>query len=468
MAFQFLPMPALSAGNSLVDFSGLQRGLQGGLAQYSQGMDAAHKAEMGRNVSNALAQGDYKGAMAATDDPAVALQVGQAQRAQAQEGRAQKQFDADWFGNQALAIQNMPLGPPRDAAWRSFLSKHPDQRSLDPEHLDPRTGPQAVAAEYGKYKDALDQQMKLAQIGHLQSQSAVSAAQLQQLKMATPQYRASVAGQFGLTQGTPEFNAFVLNGTYTPKEAYIHLKDGERLGVPGRDAAGNPTVNIVAGNEKTPPGYRPTQQGNLEAIPGGPADIKISEKRQQDYASMQAMFQQLDELAKQANAVKTHRGLAGNFGLQSWVPNIPGGAAADAKAQLETLKTQAGFGALQEMRNASKTGGALGAISDKENAMLQAALAPLQQSQSFEQAQQSADKIIAHVTAAKARIAAAYNDHWNANGAAAKQVAAPGGQPAIPGRDINTPPVVNSADEARRLPSGTIFMTPDGRTLQVP
>lgn len=371
---QIIGLPAIQAPrNALIDFSPINQGI----AQYRQGMDQAYQADMGRKVANALASGDYKGAMAATDDPSVALQVGQAQRQVAAEGRAQKQFDADWFGNQAMAIANLPMGAERVAAWQSFIAKHPDKASLDQVHLDPRTGPAAVSAEYGKYKDALDQEMKRAQIGHIGMQNAVSAAQLQQLKMATPEARAAVAGQLGIAQGTPEFKSFVLNGTYAPKDDTIHLKDGEQIYTRGLDAQGRPTFNLVGNNEKTPPGYRPTTQGNLEAIPGGPADIKISEKRQQDFASMQSMFQQLDELAKTANAVKSHPGLAGNFGLKGAVPNIPGTPAADAWALLETLRTQAGFGALQEMRNASKTGGALGAISDKENAMLQAALAPL-------------------------------------------------------------------------------------------
>lgn len=469
MAIQFMQLPAVQAPrNSLIDFSPLQQGLVGGLDKYRQGMEQAYKADMGRKVSNALASGDYKGAMAATDDPSVALQVGQAQRQQAQEGRSQKQFDADWFGNQAMAINNLPMGPERVAAWRSFIDKHPDRASLDPTHMDPRSGPQIVSAEYGKYKDQLEQQMKLAQIGHIGMQNAVSQAQLQQIKMQTPQYRAGVAGQFGLVQGTPEYNSFVLNGTYAPKDETVHLKDGEQIYTRGRDDQGNITYKLVGNNDKTPPGYRSTQTGNLEAIPGGPADIKISEKRQQDFASMTSMFQQLDELARSANAVKEASGLAGNFGVRGMVPNVPGTPAADAWAKLDTLRTQAGFAALQEMRNASKTGGALGAISDKENAMLQAALAPLQKAQSVEQAKASLDRILQHVEASKARIAAAYNDHWNNNGMASKQPVATGAQSAMPGRDMSRPPVVNSPEEAARLPKGTIFMTPDGRTLQVP
>lgn len=171
---------------------------------------------------------------------------------------------------------------------------------------------------------------------------------------------------------------------------------------------------------KTPQGYRKTPAGNMEAIPGGPADVKTSEKRQQDFASMQAINQQYDDLEKSANELLKHKGLGGNFGMSGVVPNIPGGTAADAWAKLENLRTQGGFATLQAMRNASKTGGALGAISDKENAMLQNAIAPLQKVQSEKAAREALQKIIDHAQASKARIAAAYEDHWNNAGAAAR------------------------------------------------
>ena len=135
---------------------------------------------------------------------------------------------------------------------------------------------------------------------------------------------------------------------------------------------------------------------------------------------MKAMEQQLDELERAANEVLTHKGLPGNFGMSGLAPNMPGGASADAAAKLETLKAKGAFGALQEMRNASKTGGALGNVSDKEGALLQNSMAPLGKAQSVGQVQQSLRDIIRHVQESKARIRAAYDDHWNNAGAAAR------------------------------------------------
>lgn len=69
-------------------------------------------------------------------------------------------------------------------------------------------------------------------------------------------------------------------------------------------------------------------------------------------------------------------------GISSFIPGTP---AADMAANLETLQAFAGFDTLQQMREASPTGGALGAVSERELALLTGAISSLQQSQSPEQ-----------------------------------------------------------------------------------
>jgi len=64
---------------------------------------------------------------------------------------------------------------------------------------------------------------------------------------------------------------------------------------------------------------------------------------------------------------------------------IPGTPAYDLAQTLLTIKANVGFDRLQEMRNNSPTGGALGAISEKENDLLQAVNGALAQGQSKDQ-----------------------------------------------------------------------------------
>ena len=61
---------------------------------------------------------------------------------------------------------------------------------------------------------------------------------------------------------------------------------------------------------------------------------------------------------------------------------IPGTPAYDLKADVETLLANSGFDRLQEMRDNSPTGGALGQVSERELGLLQASAQNLMQSQS--------------------------------------------------------------------------------------
>lgn len=57
----------------------------------------------------------------------------------------------------------------------------------------------------------------------------------------------------------------------------------------------------------------------------------------------------------------------------------------DLKATLDTIKANVGFDQLQQMRDNSPTGGALGQVSEQENRLLQSVLGSLDQAQSLDQ-----------------------------------------------------------------------------------
>lgn len=160
---------------------------------------------------------------------------------------------------------------------------------------------------------------------------------------------------------------------------------------------------------KTPPGYRATKDG-LEAIPGGPADLKLQGALNTDTAMMTGASAAFDRLSSSANQLLNHPGLAGITGLRGKIPNIPGSAAADAEAQLSTLKSQIGFGVMQELRNNSKSGSSgLGALSDAEGKRLEQNLAALDKAQSIEQMKSSLKQILDYSDGAKDRLRDAFN-----------------------------------------------------------
>lgn len=215
------------------------------------------------------------------------------------------------------------------------------------------------------------------------------------------------------------------------------------------------------GQGKIPPGYRQTADGNLQAIPGGPADQKQIGALNADTQALTGSISGFDRLAAAANELLQHPGLAGITGLRGALPNIPGGEAANAQALLGTLKSQIGFGVLQDMRNNSKTGGALGNVSDAEGKRLEANLAALDKSQSLKQYKANLQKIIDYADGAKDRVREAYNlKHGNR----ALQPSEEKETPAVAG----TSPTIRTDAEYNALPSGTTFVGPDGKTRRKP
>jgi hypothetical protein len=166
---------------------------------------------------------------------------------------------------------------------------------------------------------------------------------------------------------------------------------------------------LAAAGGKPPPGYRNNPDGSQSPIPGGPADTKIAGAFNADTANLESSTAGLNRMQASANELLNHPGLKSITGLRGALYNVPGTAAADAQAKLENLKSQVGFSVLQAMRDASKTGGALGNVSDAEGKRLEANLAALQNAQSYDQFRTELQKILTFTEESKGRLRSAYN-----------------------------------------------------------
>jgi transcriptional regulator with XRE-family HTH domain len=80
-------------------------------------------------------------------------------------------------------------------------------------------------------------------------------------------------------------------------------------------------------------------------------------------------------------------------GLGSYLSILPATEAKDLSKRLTTIKANLGFDRLQQMRDASPTGGALGQVAVQELIALQSTIASLDQDQSPAQLRESLDKI---------------------------------------------------------------------------
>lgn len=110
---------------------------------------------------------------------------------------------------------------------------------------------------------------------------------------------------------------------------------------------------------------------------------------------------------------------------------IAGITAAGRKAQAlyEKIVAKGGFQALQDLRDASKTGGALGNVSNQEGKQLAASFAAIDRRQSADDVRAALDQAIADVEGSRTRIREAYDstyDYRNANQPAAATAPAAG------------------------------------------
>ena len=143
-----------------------------------------------------------------------------------------------------------------------------------------------------------------------------------------------------------------------------------------------------------------------------------------------------------------HPGLEGITGVRGMLYIIPGSARADANTQLNSLKSRIFINTIASMREASKTGGAVGNVTEREGDKLEASLGSLERAQSYEQIQQALRDIIEFAGVGKKRIRGAYEERWEGKKGAA---AAPGTEEAkpLPGNVSDYEP-------------GTIYQTPKG------
>jgi hypothetical protein len=167
----------------------------------------------------------------------------------------------------------------------------------------------------------------------------------------------------------------------TPQGTYvIGAKDGAPVGggpvggAQGQPQTGQPQQPQV---QQRPNFYPNDNRGKARDTKLGTEDADKQSSIGQSKAKLDTSVANLDRLAFEADRIMKDPALDRITGIYGHLPSWPGGAAATLESKLDTLKSQVSFGVLQAMRDASKTGGALGAIAVEELKMLQNNLAAL-------------------------------------------------------------------------------------------
>lgn len=119
-----------------------------------------------------------------------------------------------------------------------------------------------------------------------------------------------------------------------------------------------------------------------------------------------------ESFVKDLMALRNHPGLSEITGFVAGrVPGITDAGRA-AQALYDKVVAKGGFQALQDLRDASKTGGALGNVSNQEGKQLTASFAAIDRRQNVTDVQAALDAAIADVEGARTRMREAYDDTY--------------------------------------------------------
>lgn len=145
---------------------------------------------------------------------------------------------------------------------------------------------------------------------------------------------------------------------------------------------------------KAPPGYRYKEDGSMEPIPGGPADLKIKQGKEKELAAKQSVANVVDAEIANINKLIGPRTLDKNgqpvFKLHPGVKSAVGSVdvkfptflpdTADAEALIESLQSKASIDALRDIRAGGSQ--SVGQITEREWPRLESMKATLQMKQS--------------------------------------------------------------------------------------
>jgi hypothetical protein len=183
-------------------------------------------------------------------------------------------------------------------------------------------------------------------------------------------------------------------------------------------------------NAVVPSGYRKTAGGQgLEFIPGGPQDPAVQAKQttvklsERDLANREAKYPQATAALKgfEAKTTKFVRDIDELITNEKGLNEITGFLAGRtdlsalssegrrALALFNTITAKGGFSELQDMRNSSPTGGALGNVSDREGRQLIDAVGALSRTQNAKDLRTSLGILKTDVLGANERLNDAYN-----------------------------------------------------------
>jgi hypothetical protein len=151
-----------------------------------------------------------------------------------------------------------------------------------------------------------------------------------------------------------------------------------------------------------------------EVIPGGTVDREYKGKARKSKNTLFSLEQQWKGVDSRIDdAIKMiEKGLVPVTGMWSIGSEVPGTPMYTMKTHLETIRANIGFDKLQDMRENSPTGGALGQVSEMENRLLQATRGSTDQALAGDQLMKNLRQIKLDLAALQVERRKAYQEDW--------------------------------------------------------
>lgn len=279
---------------------------------------------------------------------------------------------------------NDPNAPAQYIAWH------------EANHRDPVLGPalsaRGVTAEQSRARimDAINKGP--AAFAQLLDQSKLGAEKFMELNK--PHWVDAGSQQTavsGLT-GKPLTNVPAIPKTATPGELMTNTRENKRIALAEEDARLK-----REGIE----GISPKEMQKREAsFPQATSTVKGFENKSDAF---------INDLEK----LRNHPGLSQITGILAGRVSGVTSEGRSAQALYDKVVAKGGFQALQDLRDASKTGGALGNVSNQEGKQLTASFAAIDRRQNAKDVQASIDEAIGNIEGAKTRMREAYDTTYS-------------------------------------------------------
>jgi hypothetical protein len=430
IAMGYKPVQIENPLNQMAALSQIQSGQnQNALAQYQ--LSAAQRADEATNIQNQLYAKHYDPTTGRVNTQGLygdlaksPVTAGLIPKLQAQEAELKYKQDQGKKIVSEISKLNFETGS------KIFSAAQDELKQIDPRSPD-------AAAQYLAYRKRLYANPELADFFSKTglTEQATNAQVMQAIK--TPQGLAdailksmTTADQFQkILQDREQLK--VSQGQLGVAQGNLGVSQ-QRLGLEQNKALREQTMGTI------PAGYRLSADGtSLEPIPGGPTTTPLAPKELQ---AREAKFPQAtqalktfdsaaDNLISDLERLKNHPGLSNITGvIAGRTPSLTA-QGREAQALYKKIIARGGFQELQNLRQSSPTGGALGNVSNQENQSLREAFGALDQTQDASSVRNEIDRIVTNIGGSKNRVREAFDMTYDYKNTTPRSNAAP---PAAP------------------------------------